>query len=118
MVAALFEEAEAQSALHRMAGHSLHAPHLLVFEFANVARSKRRAGAPQPKVDEALRAFAELRIEWHAVAAAELHALALERALTAYDAAYLCLAARLKAPLGTFDRRLSEAAQRHLGTME
>ena len=34
--------------------------------------------------------------------------------LTAYDAAYLLLAATLQAPLLTFDQRLSQAAQRHL----
>jgi predicted nucleic acid-binding protein len=83
-----------------------------------VARGKSRAGAPPHKVDEALTASTELRIDWHVVAAAELHALAPEPALTTCDAACLSLAARLKAHLGTFDRRLSEAAQRHLGAME
>ena len=37
--------------------------------------------------------------------------------LSAYDAAYLWLAAELRAPLATFDRRLAEATQAHLGTL-
>ena len=38
--------------------------------------------------------------------------------LSAYDAAYLWLAAELKAPLATFDAKLGKAAQRHLGQLE
>ena len=41
-------------------------------------------------------------------------ALALEYELTGYDAAYLWLAAELRAPLMTFDTRLGSAARRHL----
>jgi len=45
-------------------------------------------------------------------------ALAERYALSGYDAAYLWLAAALKAPLATFDRRLGEAARRHLATLD
>ena len=45
-------------------------------------------------------------------------ALALRYDLSTYDAAYLWLAADLKAPLATLDRRLGEAAQRHLQSLE
>ena len=45
-------------------------------------------------------------------------ALALRYNLSTYDAAYLWLAADLKAPLATLDRRLGEAAQRHLQSLE
>ena len=44
--------------------------------------------------------------------------LALRYDLSTYDAAYLWLAAGLKAPLATLDRRLGEAAQRHLQSLE
>lgn len=118
IVSSLFEEAEAARASSLLAGHALHAPALLPFEFANVARSKSRAGAPPVKVQAALRTFDELRIELHPIAASALHSLALQAELSAYDAAYLWLAAELKAPLLTFDQRLADAAQRHLGRLE
>ena len=37
--------------------------------------------------------------------------------LSAYDAAYLWLAAELKAPLATFDLKLANAARAHLATL-
>ena len=42
----------------------------------------------------------------------------IDYGLSAYDAAYLWLAAQLKAPLATFNRKLGEAAQAHLGALE
>jgi len=41
--------------------------------------------------------------------------LAMRYELSAYDAAYLWLAGVLGAPLATFDRKLGQAAGRHLG---
>ena len=57
----------------------------------------------------------DLRIELHAVPPLPLHALAMSSGLSAYDAAYLSVAAELQAPLSTLDQRLAQAAQRHLG---
>jgi predicted nucleic acid-binding protein len=37
--------------------------------------------------------------------------------LSGYDAAYLWLAAELKAPLATFDKKLAAAAQAHLSSL-
>lgn len=116
IVAMLFDEADAEDATRALTGHALHAPTLLPFELANVARSKSRAGAPAELVQQALQTFGELRIELHAVAATDLHALALAHGLTAYDAAYLALAKALNAPLLTFDLKLADAAARALGS--
>lgn len=118
VVAALFEEADAARAMQALKAHELHAPGLLPFEFANVARSKSRAGAPADRTAAALQAFESLRIELHPVPVVELHALALAHGLSAYDAAYLGVAQVLHAPLLTFDQRLAEAAQRVLGAAE
>ncbi|MDP1898864.1 MAG: type II toxin-antitoxin system VapC family toxin [Rubrivivax sp.] len=118
VVAALFDETDADDATRALAGRALHAPALLPFEFANVARSKSRSGAPAERVAQALQTFDELRIELHPLAATELHALALAHGLTAYDAAYLALAKALRAPLLTFDLKLADAAARALGTPE
>lgn len=115
LVSHLFEEVDALQAAEALKGRALHAPALLPFEFANVARSKSRAGAPPERVRAALTTFDELRIVLRQAPTLALHDLALACGLSAYDAAYLWLAAELDAPLLTFDRRLALAAQRHLG---
>lgn len=114
LVAAFLEEDNAVEATAALAGRALHAPTLLPFEFANVARSKSRAGADLSRIKEGLEAFESSRIELHRLEPHWLHELALEEGLTAYDAAYLALAIRLSAPLLTFDHRLSAAAERRL----
>lgn len=115
LVALLFAEANIDDAAALLANKRLHAPTLLPFELSNVARSKLRSGAAAQAVHEALDEFAELSIELHAVSPRVLLDLATHYLLTAYDAAYLWLAGELQAPLATFDRRLAEAAQKHLG---
>ena len=114
LVAAFFEEANTVEATAALANRALHAPTLLPYEFANVARSKSRAGADPSRITEGLEAFEASRIELHLLEPRWLHELALEEGLTAYDAAYLGLAIRLRAPLLTFDHRLSAAAERRL----
>lgn len=54
-----------------------------------------------------LRLYPEMRIEEVQVDAHEAAILAEERGLTAYDAAYLWLARRLRAALVTLDERLA-----------
>jgi predicted nucleic acid-binding protein len=115
LASCLFDEDEAQDAALALRGHALHAPALLPFEFANVARSKSRAGAPHERIVLALKAFEDMLVELHPVPLANMHALALAQGLSAYDAAYLTLAASLEAPLLTYDHKLADAAARVLG---
>jgi predicted nucleic acid-binding protein len=115
VAAALFGEAnraEAEALLHARA---LHAPHLLDYEIAGVGVKKiRRENLPESAVAAALRAYGRVPIERHVVDAEALVAVAERYGLTAYDAAYLCVAERLAAPLATFDEKLAAAAQLHL----
>jgi predicted nucleic acid-binding protein len=104
--------AEAEALLH---GRTLHAPHLLDCEVASVGlKRRRRDTASGEAVQAALETYARLPIERHAVDAAAVSAIALRYKLTAYDAAYLCVAEKLAAPLATLDGKLATAARKHL----
>ena len=118
LAAVLFEEPTRDEAVARLRGHALHAPTLIDHEIASVALKKHLQGWPAESIALALGDFAEQTIELHSSDLAAQCELAQRYALSAYDAAYLWLAADLKAPLVTFDRRLGEAAQRHLGALE
>ena len=61
--------------------------------------------------------FLDMAIELHEIDVQAVYALALRYQLSAYDAAYLWLAAELKAPLATFNAKLATAAQAHLSTL-
>ena len=113
--AIVFDEPARDEALARLIGRSLHAPNLLDHEIASVALKKHRTDGPAEALAQALRDYATFDIELHPVDPVAQYELAARYELTAYDAAYLWLAAELKAPLATFDRRLAEAAQAHLG---
>jgi predicted nucleic acid-binding protein len=115
--ALLFQEAERDEAEARIAGRELNAPTLLDYELANVALKKARQGGAALAADGLAR-YAALPLRLHGIDVAAVFALADRYALSAYDAAYLWLAAELKAPLATFDRKLGVAAQRHLSTLE
>jgi predicted nucleic acid-binding protein len=116
--AVLFDEIDRDAALQRLAGRMLYAPDLLDHEVVSVALKKRRAGWPAASIELALRDYDAYAIELRATDMPAQFALAERYALSAYDAAYLWLASDLKAPLATFDRKLGEAAQRHLSTLE
>ena len=118
LASVLFAEPAAPQALRLLGGRALHAPALLPYEIANVAVNKLRQGARADDVAVVMGEFAEQAIALHAVDAGGAVALAHRYRLSAYDAAYLWLAAELKAPLATFDRRLGEAAQEHLRSLE
>lgn len=118
MAALLFAEPEAEAASAALSGKSLHAPSLLPYEMASVARKKLRGGAAPHAVEAALTQFADQCFHWHSTSLPALLALALRYQLSTYDAAYLWLAAELQSPLVTLDQRLAEAAQQHLGRLE
>lgn len=89
---------------------SLHAPALLDVEVAQVVRRYTARGEIPPAVGErALRTLAELDIERHTHELLLPLIWRLRNNLTAYDAAFVALAAILDAPLVTLDARLSAA---------
>ncbi len=118
LMAAVFAESNRDQALQWMRGRALHAPQLVDYELANAALNKlRRKQATAESAAAALAAFAALDIERRPTSLEGVFKLAAQWGLTAYDAAYLWLAAELKAPLATFDSRLGTAAKAHLGNI-
>ena len=86
---------------------SIHAPHLLDVEVAQVLRRLVRARTlGKTRALEALADLTELAIERHSHEPL-LRRMWAMRALTAYDAAYIALAEALDAPLLTCDGKLS-----------
>jgi len=61
--------------------------------------------------------FSTMNVELHEVDPVAVLGLASRYKLSAYDAAYLWLAAELKTPLATFDEKLATAAQAHLPSL-
>ena len=118
LAAIVFGETACEEAAGLLGDKAVHAPSLLPYEMANVARSKQRAGLDAAAVDIALQDFGAQRLVLHAVAPEAMLALAQRYGLSAYDAAYLSLATELQAPLATFDRRLADAARQHLGALD
>ena len=116
MAGVLFQETWQKEASERIAGRSLKAPQLLAVEIASVALKKHRRGGVEI-AQHGLVLLAEMDIALFAVPTADVYALALRYQLKPYDAAYLWLAAELKAPLATFDEKLATAAQAHLNTL-
>ena len=112
--AAIFGEASRDIAIERLKGHTLHAPYLLEHELVSVALKKQRLGWNPASIALALASQSQLNIALHATDIESQHALAIRYKLSAYDAAYLWLAAELKAPLATFDDKLAKAAGAHL----
>lgn len=89
---------------------SLHAPHLLSVEVAQVLRRLHTSGdLSAPRARQALEDLADLGIEHYSHEPFLDRMWALRANLTAYDAAYVALAEALDAPLMTLDARLAEA---------
>jgi predicted nucleic acid-binding protein len=115
VAAVLFDEAEAEPILASISG-ILIAPRLLPYELARVCTTKLLR---RPSDAEAIHAryalFAELDIELSEPDWATLPQLAVQCALSAYDAAYLQLALQQRAPLVTLDARLAAAYDKIAG---
>jgi predicted nucleic acid-binding protein len=113
IAAILFDEPARDAALRAVTGKELHAPELLASEFASVAVKKSRDHSAAT-VRQALADFSTLELFLHRADVSAEWRFALDHNITAYDAAYLWLAAELRASLATFDARLGTAALRAL----
>ena len=115
LAAVLFAEPSRSEAEAQVRGRRLCAPGLIDFEIANIAVIKGRARVlAWEEVQRALAAFATLDLAREDVDVVAMARLAERYGLTAYDAAYLCVAETMQAPLVTFDAALGKAARRHL----
>ena len=95
------------------AGETLHAPHLLDLEIAQVLRRYVRSGVISAKRgNEALTDLADLPLNRYPHVVLLPRIWQLRHNVTAYDAAYLALAEALDAPLVTRDRALTSAGAR------
>lgn len=112
----IFEENWQAQALQKIEGRSLKAPYLLEVEITSVALKKHRLGGTGIAVS-GLAKYASMDIDLFEVSAIEVFELATRYQLSAYDAAYLWLAAELTCPLATFDEKLATAAQAHLSSL-
>jgi len=108
----LLQTTAGQHIEHRMysARESLHAPHLLDLEVAQVLRRLVRDGTvPANRADDALRDFLDLRLTRYSHVMLLPRVWQLRHNFSAYDAAYVGLAEKLEAPLITRDGRLASA---------
>jgi predicted nucleic acid-binding protein len=95
-------------------GETLHAPHLIDVEVAQVLRRHAASGAVEPeRCRAALLAWADFPLRRHSHDVLLPRIWELRRNLTAYDAAYVALAEALDATLLTRDLRLATAAGHH-----
>ncbi|HWD28364.1 MAG TPA: type II toxin-antitoxin system VapC family toxin [Rhizomicrobium sp.] len=90
---------------------TLHAPHLVDVEVAQVVRRMvAHGGVDRERGLAALEQLIDLRVHRYPHYALLPRIWELRNNLTAYDAAYVALAEALNAPLLTRDRRLAAAA--------
>jgi len=91
-------------------GETLHAPHLITIEVAQVVRRQVLAGSVSAnRGAEALQDLVDLDLATYPHEPLLSRIWQLRDKVTAYDAAYLALAEVLDAPLLTLDARLARA---------
>jgi len=96
-------------------GETLHAPHLVDVEIAQVLRRYAAAGEiDSARGSAALADLADLPLRRYPHGLLLTRVWDLRHNFTAYDAVYVALAEALDAPLITRDRRLATAAARHV----
>ncbi|HEY1802385.1 MAG TPA: type II toxin-antitoxin system VapC family toxin [Terriglobales bacterium] len=89
---------------------SLHAPHLLDLEVAQVLRRLARESLiSRQRADQAIEDFLDLRVTRYPHSILLPRIWHLRHNLSAYDAAYVALAEKLNAPLISRDSRLHSA---------
>ncbi|HWO29228.1 MAG TPA: type II toxin-antitoxin system VapC family toxin [Candidatus Acidoferrum sp.] len=94
-------------------GESLHAPHLLDLEIAQVMRRLVREGAVSaPRADQAIQDLLDLRVTRYPHFVFLPHIWRLRDNFSAYDAVYVALTEKLGATLITRDARLASASAR------
>jgi len=94
-------------------GESLHAPHLLDLEVAQVLRRLAREGAVSaPRADQAIQDLLDLRVTRYPHFVFLPNIWRLRDNFSAYDAAYIALTEKLGATLITRDARLASASAR------
>ncbi len=112
VAAIVFGEPEAGRAARLVGDDELVAPALLRYELTNIAWKKaRRLPKEAQLIAQALRLGLDLDIRYLDVEYDAVLGLALEKGVTAYDAAYLWLSRTLQAPLATLDARMEAAAK-------
>ncbi|MBL8514091.1 MAG: type II toxin-antitoxin system VapC family toxin, partial [Betaproteobacteria bacterium] len=114
VAAFLFGEPRCEEALARMEGWALCAPRIIDFEVANIGMNKIRSKQTTLETAKvAMNAFREMSIEISDIEPDVMLEMAARLGLSAYDAAYICLAEAIGAPLVTFDEALGRAAVAH-----
>ena len=109
----LFDEPPGHALDQAIEGCYLTAPTLLPYELARVALKIMDLRPGQgPGIDATLRQLARLPVELVAVPPEEIVRTAERHGISAYDAAYLWLAAEVGGRLVTLDRHLATAAER------
>jgi predicted nucleic acid-binding protein len=110
-VTALVERTDEAHALRERLGRlGRHAPHLIDAEVGSVLRRRVAAGVLAAELAEgALRTLDTLVVERYPHGPLAPAAWRLRHNCTYYDALYVALAARLRAPLLTADKRLANA---------
>jgi predicted nucleic acid-binding protein len=94
-------------------GESLHAPHLLDLEVAQVLRRLvRKAAVSAQRADQALQDLLDLRVTRYPHFVFLPHIWRLRDNFSAYDAAYVALTEKLGATLLTRDAHLATASAR------